>query len=161
VPAAVVALLGGGSRALFPALMKLVTAASLALAALVLAVAAQQGGKPPDASKDRPLPVAALLGERQEEKPAVDCHGDPLPPHAVARLGTFRFRGANAVLQAAAVPGGKQQLGLGLERTVVLWDATTGRAMSQSPCLPWRLDDVQRRTPTGRRAASQVDPPQR
>ncbi len=127
VSAAVAALVEGGCRVMFPASMKLVAAAALALGAAVLAVAAQQGGKPPDAPKDPPLPVAALPVERQEGKPAVDCHGDPLPPHAVARLGTLRFRGANGVLQAAVVPGGKQLLGLGFEPTVVMWDATTGR----------------------------------
>jgi len=125
VHAAVVALVEEGSRAMFPALMKLV-AAALALGAAVLAVAAQQGGKPPDAPKDPPLPVAALPVERREEKPAVDLHGDPLPPHAVARLGTLRFRLATGVNQAAVVHGGKQLLGLGVA-TVVLWDATTGR----------------------------------
>ncbi len=87
---------------MFPAWMKLV--APLALGVAVLAAAATQ-----------------------EEKPAVDHYGDPLPPHAVARLGTLRFRGTNLVLQAAAVPGGKQLLGLGLASTVVMWDAATGK----------------------------------
>jgi WD40 repeat protein len=59
--------------------------------------------------------------------PAVDRHGDPLPPHALARLGTLRFRGATGLLQAAAVPGGKQVLGLGFASTIVLWDAATGK----------------------------------
>jgi WD40 repeat protein len=62
--------------------------------------------------------------ERQD-KPALDRSGDPLPPQAVARLGTLRFRLATGVFQAAVVPGGKQLLGLG--STVVLWDATTGK----------------------------------
>src|SRR5689334_7049230 len=62
-----------------------------------------------------------------EHKPAVDQYGDPLPPHAVARLGTLRFRGINGVSQAVAAPGGKQILALGFEQTVILWDATTGK----------------------------------
>jgi RNA polymerase sigma factor (sigma-70 family) len=143
VPAAVAALVRGRSRAVFPTLMKLVVAAALALGAAVLAVAAQQGGKPPDAPKDPPLPVAALPVQRQEE-PAVDQHGDPLPPHAVARLGTIRFRRATGVVQAAVVPGGKQLLGLGFEPTVVLWDATTGREVRrfEAPTRrPARKDD--------------------
>src|SRR5262249_57265262 len=49
------------------------------------------------------------------------------PPHAVARLGPLRFRMPTGVPQAAAVPGGKQLLGLGFGQTVVLWDATTGK----------------------------------
>jgi RNA polymerase sigma factor (sigma-70 family) len=118
----VAALVEGGSRAMSPAPTKLVAAAALALGAAILAVAAQQGGKPPDAPKDAPPPA-----ERQDEKPRADRHGDPLPPHAVARLGTLRFRGVNLVLQAAAVPGEKQILGLGFDPAVVLWDAATGK----------------------------------
>jgi WD40 repeat protein len=74
-----------------------------------------------------PALIAARSPERQEEKPAVDRYGDPLPPHAVARLGTLRFRCATGVAQAAVVPGGKQFLGLDFGSTVVLWEATTGK----------------------------------
>jgi WD40 repeat protein len=101
---------------------KLTTVASLSLTVLVLAVAAHQGRTQP------PAPSSAPPGKRQEEKPAVDRHGDPLPRHAVARLGTLRFRGANGVEQAAALPGGKQLLGLSSSPpAVVLWDAATGK----------------------------------
>jgi WD40 repeat protein len=101
---------------MIPALMKL-AAAALVLPAAVLVVAAPQGF---------PLGVAVLGVERQEDKPAVDRHGDPLPPHAVARLGTLRFRWAEGIWDAAVVPGGKHLLGLGTT-TVVLWDARTGK----------------------------------
>jgi WD40 repeat protein len=110
------------THTMIPAWMKLVTAAALALGAAVVALAAQQGGTPPDAPRVPPPPV-----ERQAEKPAVDLYGDPLPPHTVARLGTLRFRSANGVVQAAAVPGGKQLLGLGFSSTVIMWDAATGK----------------------------------
>jgi WD40 repeat protein len=110
------------THTMIPAWMKLVAAAALALGAAVLALAAQQGGTPPDAPRVPPPPV-----ERQAEKPALDLYGDPLPPHAVARLGTLRFRWANGVVQVAAVPGGKQLLGLGFSSTVVMWDAATGK----------------------------------
>jgi WD40 repeat protein len=112
------------THTMIPAWMKLVTAAALALGAAVVALAAQQGGTPPDAPRVPPPPV-----ERQAEKPALDLYGDPLPLHAVARLGTLRFRSVTGVVQAAAVPGGKQLLGLGFGPTVVLWDATTGREL--------------------------------
>ena len=126
VPVAVVALVEGGRWAMFPALMKLIPAAVLLLGATVLAVAARHEVKPPNAQTSPPSPGAALPVERQEEKPAVDRHGDPLPPHAVARLGTLRFRSAQGAWHAAVVPGGKQLLGLG-SGPVVLWDATTGK----------------------------------
>jgi RNA polymerase sigma factor (sigma-70 family) len=121
-PAAVIALVEGGSRTMFPALRKLAAATALALAAVVLAVAARQGDKAADGPKKPPLPAA-----RQEEKPAVDRYGDALPLHAVARLGTLRFRAATGVTQAAVVPGGKQLLALGFSSAVLLWDAATGR----------------------------------
>src|SRR5579862_3185915 len=71
----------------------------------------------------------ALPAQGQENKPAVDRYGDPLPPHAIARLGTLRFRGTNMVLQAAVVPGGKQILGMGFGTTIVMWDAATGKEL--------------------------------
>jgi WD40 repeat protein len=111
---------------MLPALMKVVTAAALALGASIVTMAAHQGGKPPDARQDPRRRDTALPVERQDEKPGVDCYGDLLPPRAVARLGTLRFRVANPVVQAATVPGAKQLLGLG-QASVVLWDATTGR----------------------------------
>ncbi len=74
--------------------VKFVAVPSLALIVLVHAVAAQQRERPSDASKGYPLPTTALPVERQDETPPVDRHGDPLPLHAVSRLGTIRFRGA-------------------------------------------------------------------
>src|SRR5439155_6241447 len=52
--------------------------------------------------------------------------GDPLPPHAVARLGTVRFRSDDWVSRVAVVADGKQVLGSG-SRAVILWDAATGK----------------------------------
>src|SRR5262249_37848283 len=69
----------------------------------------------------------------------MDQHGDPLPPHAVARLGTLRFRWPTGIVQAAAVPGGKQLLGLGFAQTVALWDATTGKEVRRFEAPTRRL----------------------
>jgi WD40 repeat protein len=84
--------------------LKRIAAAAQALIALVLTAAAP--------------PVTT---------PAVDRHGDPLPPHAVSRLGTLRFRELIGISQAVAVRSGKQLLVSGLGTSVVLWDATTGK----------------------------------
>jgi RNA polymerase sigma factor (sigma-70 family) len=133
---AAVALVEGGSKSLVPTSMKLVTAVALALGAAVLVLAARQGDRKPQTEKAIAAPAAA----RPEDKPAVDRNGDPLPPHAVARLGTLRFR-AEAdgwIAKAIVVPGGKQLLGLGwMTRAVVLWDAATGKEVRRftSPLL--------------------------
>src|SRR5438477_235510 len=71
-----------------------------------------------------------------EPRPArVDEQGDPLPPGAVARLGTLRFRDEGRVEALAYAPDGKTLAGLyggplnvGL---VKLWDAHTGKELPQ------------------------------
>ncbi len=85
-----------------------------------------KSGHAKESGKGFSVPVAALALQARQEWPAVDRDGDPLPPRAVARLGTLRFRRVSAVEQAAAVPGGKQLLGLGYE-SAVLWDAISGK----------------------------------
>jgi RNA polymerase sigma factor (sigma-70 family) len=89
VPAAVVALIAGGKRAMFSALMKLVAVAALALGAAILAVAAHQGSNKPDSPKRPPLPAAALPAEAQKNEPAAKRRGDP-PPVAAAKPAVAR-----------------------------------------------------------------------
>src|SRR5262249_16631174 len=69
----------------------------------------------------------------------VDGFGDPLPPHAVARLGTLRFRSDGWVSQVATLPGGKRTLGLG-SRAVLLWDAM-GKEGRRFQGPEWRPGD--------------------
>src|SRR2546430_1149202 len=102
---------------MFHASMKLVGIAVLAFGAVVFAAAAQQQAAKPAVPNG--CPVAALGIDPQEEKALVDRYGDPLPPGAVARLGTWRFRGNSWIKQAAVVPGGKQLLAL--DEAIILW----------------------------------------
>lgn len=65
--------------------------------------------------------IATLAAE-----PRVDQYGDPLPPHALARLGTLRFRTDKEVDTFAISPDGKT-LATAEPWKVCLWDLQTGR----------------------------------
>ncbi len=122
VSATVWALVQGGSRSLLVPVAK-VASLILVCGAVLLAVHAPPGETPPPTSgAPRTQPLL--------EKPALDRPGDPLPPGALARLGTWRFRANHWIDQATVVPGGRYLLGLGLQTpTVILWDSTTGKEM--------------------------------
>src|SRR5205823_3218721 len=77
----------------------------------------------------RPVPFLAACGlllllrpgAGAEPRPArVDEHGDPLPPGAVARLGTLRFRDEGRVEALAYAPDGKTLASVGW-RHIHLW----------------------------------------
>jgi WD40 repeat protein len=59
---------------------------------------------------------------------AVDLHGDPLPPGAVARLGTVRFRAPADIRGLAFSPDGKR-LAARVPSGMQMWDAGTGKPL--------------------------------
>jgi WD40 repeat protein len=65
-----------------------------------------------------PLPAAP---------PRNDCHGDPLPEGAVARLGTNRLRHNDGVYRVVYSPDGKLLASLSRDRTIRVWEAAGGR----------------------------------
>jgi RNA polymerase sigma factor (sigma-70 family) len=88
--------------------------AALASVGLVIGLGAgTQGGPKSPPPKDPP-----------SAKAAVDDFGDPLPPGAVARLGTARHRAANA--HVAVTPDGKTVVTAGDDLVVRTFDAATG-----------------------------------
>jgi RNA polymerase sigma factor (sigma-70 family) len=80
------------------------------------------GGVP---AKEEPKPAA--LQPAQVGKPAhVDAFGDPLPPDALARLGTVRLRPGGYAASIAFSPDGKQIV-TGSWSDVSVWDTGSGK----------------------------------
>ena len=63
-----------------------------------------------------------------------DARGDPMPPGALLRLGTIRFRHADAV-KVMFAPNGKTlvSIGGGNDMTVRLWDPNSGAELHTLP----------------------------
>ena len=78
-----------------------------------------------------PNPVTeAARPLKLEAKPsaATDRYGDPLPPGAVARLGTIRWRHAGLTTAVQFAPDGRSLFTMGHDGLRV-WDAATGRSV--------------------------------
>jgi len=76
--------------------------------------------------------IATCLAAGADEKPAarVDLYGDPLPPGAVARLGTVRLRaGAFGVAHVFTRDGKTLITAGGDDRSLRFWDVASGREM--------------------------------
>src|SRR5262249_50255012 len=63
-------------------------------------------------------------------RPRTDRFGDPLPPGAVVRLGTMRFRHGNGATVAFSADG-KSLLTFGADRALRTWDAHSGRLIGK------------------------------
>ena len=56
-----------------------------------------------------------------------DALGDPLPPGALLRLGSQRWRADATITLAAFRPDGKTVLTVGIDQVVQIWDLATGK----------------------------------
>jgi WD40 repeat protein len=82
------------------------------------------------------LTLAVVAGHAQGQPPAKDAHGDPLPPGAVARLGTVRFRHEGNVVFAAFLAGGKSVLSVGNDGSICVWEFPSGKELHRFETHP-------------------------
>jgi WD40 repeat protein len=67
----------------------------------------------------------------KEASDRLDAHGDPLPPHALLRLGTVRLRDPYPQGSMALSPDGKIVATGGMDRTIRFWDVATAKEVRQ------------------------------
>src|SRR5438132_6294998 len=80
------------------------------------------------------LAFTADAGEGQPR--AKDLYGDPLPPGAVARLGTVRWRHGALVTFAAFLPDGKSVVSAGDDGYIRLWEFPSGKEIRRIVACP-------------------------
>jgi RNA polymerase sigma factor (sigma-70 family) len=111
------------------------TIAMAASVAVTLAYRVPVAELPED--KTPPAPVARKNAEAPKAR--VDRYGDPLPAHAVARLGTLRFRHDWTIFASAISPDGRLLAGAS-GKSVQIWDAQTGRTLQRWSSPGFRCD---------------------
>jgi RNA polymerase sigma factor (sigma-70 family) len=79
---------------------------------------------PKSLAQDRVDPKAA-----EEKRARTDSYGDPLPPGALARLGTIRLRHQDGVRAAVFSGDGRMLIAGEYSGLIVCWDAATGKEL--------------------------------
>jgi WD40 repeat protein len=92
----------------------------MCLAALVLFLEHAANSSSPPAETKKTLP--------QSQTPRTDAFGDPLPPGAIARLGTVRFRSEERSSLLRFSPDGKSLTSVSSD-AIRLWDIATGKEL--------------------------------
>jgi hypothetical protein len=89
----------------------------------------------PAASPASAAPPAALAQDQAPPAPPApptDAYGDLLPPGAVLRLGSQRFRHPNGVINAVAfLPDGARVVSASDDKTLRIWSAATGQELQR------------------------------
>jgi RNA polymerase sigma factor (sigma-70 family) len=150
VSAQVAALLKEGLPAAWATPLRIMT--GLVLTAAVLVGGAGLIARPSPATQPpggkAALPVQAPDRQAGQSQPAAslpvpaDLYRDPLPLGATARLGTLRFRHGSTVTGLAFAPDGKTLVSGSYDKTLRLWDVTTGRELRRLPSLAGSVSDL-------------------
>src|SRR3954469_24584453 len=88
------------------------------------------------------IPFHSLAQAQQQpaaKQPATDSLGDPLPEHALLRIGTTRFHSPSGVNDMALSPAGDIVVTVGSE--LVVWDAKTGKELFKASSQECGLDN--------------------
>jgi RNA polymerase sigma factor (sigma-70 family) len=128
VSAQALALANGGLQTITGLKLLSLLALFLVAGALTYSLAGGTSGNEPRADALRP---PAEVADAKPER--TDAHGDPLPPGAVARLGTLRFRHGKGITAVALSPDGKTITSAGSDGSIVVHNATTGAKLGFLP----------------------------
>jgi len=87
------------------------------------------------------LVLLADAGASNGEGARTDLYGDPLPPGAVARLGTIRLR--HSAADVSFSKDGKQLISCGRDGEVRTWDVATGKLVRRQRLAwkPWEKEE--------------------
>src|SRR5687768_4221660 len=69
------------------------------------------------------------VGLDAQSSPRKDANGDPLPPGAIARLGSMRLRQPDAITALAITPDGKMLFSAGPDRKIRVWDVQESKLL--------------------------------
>jgi WD40 repeat protein len=91
-----------------------------------------------------PLLLAAWSLTLAGPLPRVDLYGDPLPPHALARLGSVRFQHDAKVWSVDFSPDGSKLVTVSGNYKLWVWDRASGKALltlggKEAPISPYAL----------------------
>jgi RNA polymerase sigma factor (sigma-70 family) len=134
--ASVAALVEGGIKGMFWSKAKGMATALLIAGALVVGagvLARPQGAVVPAESPAEKAPPAPKGAGEGDNKELTDRHGDALPPGALARMGTVRFRPGDSVGRLAFSRDGKLLASGNWRMSVRLWEAASGKEVRRIP----------------------------